>query len=341
MPVKPKDIKSYKALRKFYQKDEPPIEVVMDQLHLDSENAVELAEYVRHPPKRMDKPAPVPSSVIDTPPIFSPVPTIKKDKLLAILRWPMLFLGIGAFFLSCHFAIDALSKRQPIWIAWIMAAVLIGFGLMSAELAVYYKLQKKKTWWVFALTWLLILFYSINTTTSSFYDRWNARAASIDVLVSGNEASRALLDSYDRQINDNGILAQDKRIRLTTFQATIKKYDDATLVKGTEYNNATWGAISLEKELKTLQGAIEKATAAKQQLLIENPDVKRDVKKEKPSDYYVWVSGIFRRFGVNADTLQFVVDLIPALVLDLISSLSLYVFLFLGKKPIDIKEEKK
>jgi hypothetical protein len=335
MSINRKQVNAYKALKKYYMKEDPPIEAVMDMLHLGPEAALELVEFIKHPPK-IEKPVPSPAPAS----YQEPMPLPKMDKLIAILRWPMLIFAIGAFFLSCYFSIDALSKRQPVWIAWLMGVVLIGFGLVSAELSVYYKRQKSKNWWIFGIAWLLILFYSINTTTASFYDRWTVRETRMDVAVASDEASRSLLLSYETQESDKKILIADKRIRLANFQATLKKYEDPELTKGAEYNNATWGAISLEKEIVALSKELTGVTELKNSLLRENPAVKKESSANKPSNYYEWVANIFKKFKVNADTLQFIVDLIPAIVLDLISSLALYVFLFLGKKPIDYEERK-
>jgi hypothetical protein len=338
MSISKSDIKKYKALKKYYQKEEIPIEAVMDQLHLGPEAAVELVEYIKHPPKPVKPVVPI---VIDPVSIPEPAPLVKRDRLIAILRWPMLLFAAGAFFLSCYFSIDALSKRQPVWIAWLMGAVLIGFGLISFELSVYYKRQKNKNWWIFGTAWLLILIYSINTTTSSFYDRWTMRETVMEASTASDEASVSLLASYETQEVDKKTLIADKRIRLANFQATLKKYEDPELTKGAEYNNATWGAISLEKEIVVLSKELTTITEQKNALLRENPAVKKESSVGKPSNYYEWVATIFKRFKVSADTLQFTVDLIPAVVLDLISSLALYVFLFLGKKPIDSEEKKK
>jgi hypothetical protein len=249
----------------------------------------------------------------------------------------MLILGLGAFFLSCYFSIDALSRRQPIAIAWIMGLVLIGFGLVSSQLSVYYKRKKSKNWMIFGVAWLLILVYSINTTTSSFYDHWVMNSAKTAQAASSGNTNRELLASYERQLTDKATLMQDKRKRLTVFQAMLKLYEDPAKVKGSEYNNATWGALSLEKEIGAVAKEIDALNKSKDALLLANPKIK--VSTVQSSSYYEWVATVFKRLRLSADTLQFIVDLIPAIVLDMISSLAIYVFLFLGRKEIDLVEE--
>jgi hypothetical protein len=249
----------------------------------------------------------------------------------------VLFFAVLAFALSCFFGIDALAKRQPIFIAIIMGTVLIGFGRASAQVAVYKKRLVQKDWWIFAAVWAFTLIYSINSTTYSFYDRWviNQEKSNTSVIV--NQANRALLDSYEKEENEKNIAISDKRKRLSVFQATIDKYLDPTLEKGKEYNTAVYGAIALEKEIDKLDGELKPILDKKRAILAENPEVKGATASTGRKTYYSFIAGIFKN-KFSSDGLQFIVDLIPAIIFDIICDLGLYVFLFLEKIQAKKKE---
>jgi len=295
--------------------------ILMGQLKINENEAKELIEYMKNPPKRGR-----PKKVI------VPAPEVKGKSLIFILRWPMLACAFIAFVLSCVITVTELGKRQPWIIAIPLGIALIGFSVCASEMGFYYsKIKKHGLAFIFLAIWILTVAYSINNTTSSFYDRWRQRTAEENVTTAQTLTNQALYDNLKIQITDIDAQIVDTRIRLVPFQNIIKKYDDPSVKKGAEYSNAYWGADSLEKKLKGLvekkQGIVDKQNS----LLEQHSDIKNDTGKTMKSTYYAFIAGIFK--GVNADFLQFTIDLIPALVLDVIASMALYVFLF-------VKEEK-
>jgi hypothetical protein len=313
-------LKGYKALKNFYEGSDPPVDVVMDQLKLPAEKARELIAYMRNPPKR-GRPK-------------KSVPTVEKHIVSSIIRWIMLPIAPIAFACSCFFMIDTIGRTQPKLIAWLMSIVILAFGNMSLEVAVYQKQKKNKNWILFIATWLFIVVYSITATTSSFYTRTVARDSTKDAAVAVNNANRTILSTFDAQIATKESLIADKRVRLATFQKTLEKYIDVSIERGKEYNNAYWAASSMEGSIKKLEDEKEVIVQKKLTLLSENPDVMKDAELEKSKNYYAWVATLFHG-RISASTVQFAVDLLPSILLDLISSLSLYVFLFMGKKRLD------
>lgn len=315
-------IKGYKALKNFYEGSDPPLDVVMDQLKLPAEKARELIVYMRNPPKRGRPKKAIPAVVAE------------KNIVSTIIRWIMLPIAPIAFACSCYFMIDTIGRTQPKLLAWPMSIVILAFGNMSLEVAVYQKQKKNGNWILFVATWIFIVIYSITATTSSFYTRTAARDGAKDAVVAANNANRVILTTFDEQIATKKSLIADKRVRLTNFQKTLEKYADTSIVRGKEYNNAYWAASSMEDSIKNLENEKEVIVQKKLTLLSENPDVMKDAELEKPKNYYAWVATLFHG-RVSVSTVQFAVDLLPSILLDLISSLSLYVFLFMGKKRLD------
>lgn len=335
--------RKYKALRPFYD-GEPPVEIVMDSLSLNAEDAVKLinemtkVKETKAPPKEPIKQAP--------PPIIPPVPPIEPEagvlteNQIRFIRWPVLVIGIVALALSCYFGVDSLTKRQALFIAIPLGIVLIGFGRSAFQVAVYKKRLGQDDWWIFGLVWVVILFYGMNSTTYSFYDRWTVKQSVVVSQTVADANSKELLTSYAKEENDVAMRVADKRKRLAVFQSTLDKYTaDPTLTKGSEYNTAVYGAIALEKEIKSLEDGLKETINKKRQLLEKKADASVTTAVGR-KNYYEYVSGILKKW-LSADTLQFIVDLIPAIALDVICDMSLYIFLFLGKRPLDAKKKKK
>lgn len=329
-----KKLAAARSLVNFYNGN-PPNDVVMAQLKVNEAEAKELLEYVRNPPKRGRPPKKKKEEkvvVTEKKSEQKPEQKQKVNKLIYTLRWPMLICAMIAFVLSCIITVSELAKRQPLAIAVPMGIAFIGFGLCSSEMGFFYKKTKRPGLaFAFIAIWVMIVAYSINNTTSSFYDRWRERSMAQDNVAAQTITNQALFESYEKQEKEKDTLIADKRKRLAIFQATLDKYVDPELKRGAEYNNATWGAISLEKEIKALDTDRTLIIEKKQKLLESHTDIKKDTGLTRVSTYYSFVSKIFK--GLSADLLQFIIDLLPALVLDLISSMALYVFLF-------VKEEK-
>lgn len=313
-------IKGYRALKNFYEGSDPPLDVVMDQLKLPADKARELIAFMRSPPKR-GRPKKAAS-------------VVEKNIISTIIRWLMLPIAPIAFACSSYFMIDTIGRTQPSFLAWLMSIVILAFGNMSLEVAVYQRQKKNKNWILFVATWVFIVIYSITATTSSFYTRTTAKDSTRDAEVAQNNTNRAILSTFEEQIAVKDKLIEDKRIRLTNFQKILEKYTDPSIEKGKEYNNAYWAASSMENDIKKLENEKDAIVQKKLKLLSENPDVMKDAELEKPKNYYAWIATIFGG-RISVSTIQFIIDLLPSILLDLISSLSLYVFLFLGKKPLD------
>ena len=315
-------VRAYKALKSFYRED-PPVADVMNQLKLSADEAAELIDYVNNPPKRGRPPKIV---------VHSPN---KKRDAISFIRWPMLLCGIAALVGSIYFMIDKLSQVQPMFIAVLIGTTLIGFGTMSFEVAVYQKQRKIKAWFAFIIAWVFIIIYSVTATTGSFYNRTLAKTQAKEQSTVVVSANKVLYDKYEQQIKDINTLIEDRRVKLTNFQSILGKYADPSVERGKEYTNAYWSADSFEKAIRAQEEEKKKLVGEQVVLLQKSPEIVKDAELAKVKDYSVQIAYIFRAFHWDASVIQFIIDTIPSMLLDVISSLSFYVFLFLGKNPID------
>jgi hypothetical protein len=318
--------KAYFGLRAFYNNSEPPIDVVADQLKVPIPVATEMV--VQFNTKR--KPA------LKKPP---PTPGIP-PWILTLLRWPMLVFAAVAFYLSCYFSIQYLKERQPAYIAWLISVALIGFGNFSFEIAAFTRKQGKKgASWLFLLAWAFILVYSVSTTIGSLYNSYVDTLFNKEtVLVQTNAARMEYSNLLANEKNKNTEL-DDKRKRLSIQQGILATFDTLEKQRADRkgYGDASWLSTVYERDTKKLGEELSKIREQLTELIQKNPEIARDIKVEKKPDYYEWLAKIFKS---SADWIQFIMQTIPAVVLDIISSASLYVFLFLNNIAVDYRKKK-
>jgi hypothetical protein len=323
-------IRSYNALKTFYGGKDPSLEEVVAQLKLPADEAEELIDYIHNPPKR------------GRPPKVVPVSTAKEIEHdpISFIRWPMLLVGLGALIGSIYFMVDKIAQTQPIWLAVLLGITLICFGTMCFEVAIYQNRIGSKSWWIFIAIWVFIIIYSITATTGSFYNRNILKKQKQEISTVSTSAQKTIYNKYQVQIEGYDKNIADRRVKLNNFHKILEKYTDISLVKGKEYNEAYWSADTFEKAIRDDEKEKNKLVEKQTKLLVDNPDIVKDTELNKIRDYSEQIAYIFRGWHWDAAIVQFVIDTIPAMLLDIMSSLSLYVFLFLGKKTLDSEEEK-
>ena len=304
------------------------------------------------PEKSAEKPQPVVAAKpVVTPPIVvkkpqpvvvpKPIPTqpiVKKDRTIPLLRWPMLAFAAMAVILSCYFTIDWLGNQQPKLIAWLMGITLIGFGMMAFQISSFMRTRGKRfvalgfmTAWVFLTSW------SITNTVSSLYTHYTARQAKKTTQSSLAVADKAIYESLKSQEEEIIFRNTNKKADIAKYRAIVKTSEEKGDTSSQDYKNARWLVSVKEKELLSIAEELKVKREEIQAQLKKNSTVVETVKSLQTNEFFGWMAGIFK---MDADLLQFIIMCIPAVILDIIASASLYVFLFL-EKMVDSRKEKK
>jgi hypothetical protein len=259
-----------------------------------------------------------------------PVVSVENSYVVTFLKvsaLPFAFLALG---LSIYFSMSFLSKQFPWIMALLLSCTLVGFGVFAFEC--FSLFMKRKAWgWMafFGALWVCVTIYTVGTSTSSLYESYLNRVQVSQAKASTSDANRQLYSNYQDEEANLQQQIEDKRKRLEIQQTVMETFDtyEKQQANKAAYNNAYWLAGQLEKEIAGIQTKISETRDKRQKLLIGDSTITTIGVNRK--GIYEWLAGIFK---TSADMIQFVLQVIPAAVLDIIAPLSLYIFLFLRKK---------
>jgi hypothetical protein len=251
--------------------------------------------------------------------------------LIPFLRWPMLLFGLASLFLSCYYSIHWLGSQQSMAISWIMGITLIGFGLFSFEISIYQRQKGKKSWLLFLLVWCFIVLYNVSTILASLYSSYSVKITTSETQAVVTTAERQRYTGILDAIKDKEAILGSLQKKLIVQQQVLAEYDTRAkqLSDSKGYGNASWLVTVTEKEIKTLDKDIQGERVKTDELLKNNPNIMKEMGKENTLDFFAWISKLFR---ISPAMIQFILQVIPAMVLDVISAAALYVFLYLGRE---------
>lgn len=291
-----------------------------------------------HGPRPLGVPAPKPKKVKTTPVVTKPepvkeappIPVVKKDiDPLPFIRWSMLVIGIASIGLSAFFSIDTLSTQLPALVAWIAGFVLVGFATIGAETAIYLFQRKKLMWIPLALLSAIIFLFSGTSIVSSLYNNYLSKQ------VEGEKVELVLdiaYKNYQKELDSITRFNEEKArvlAKVAPAYSLLAEFDTFEEQKeyATRYKEALIAVSTAEKSLKEIQANIDKAENTKDTLLKKYPEIL--LKEAEKKGIYDWLGGIF---NVDSGFIQFLLSVIPAISLDFIGTLGLYVFFFVRKE---------
>jgi hypothetical protein len=139
-------------------------------------------------------------------------------------------------------------------------------------------------------------------------------------------------DSYEKEIATITRLGEDKIRILDKAKPAydlLKEFDTFEEQKtyASKYKEALTAVTNAEKSLVELQKSVDIAEKNKDNLLKEYPVLLLKVTEQV--GVYEWIGKIF---NVDAGFVQFMLSVIPAISLDFIGTLGLYVYFFMRRK---------
>lgn len=319
-------IQVYKSLLDFYMEhDKIPLSIFAREVGLPEEQALSLLNDFKvtvKPPPKKGKSKKIKKSIEPDESAFS----------LWFLKILALPFSISALVLSVFFSVTFLSKQFNPFLAVALSSTIVGFGTFCFEAMTLF--GKRKSWGasiLFAVIWVGIVCYSCGTSISALYESYLLRMYNKTVTLTETNANRELYSSYDDEEKSKLELMEDKRKRLDIQQGILEELNTMEKQKANKasYQNAYWAASQLEKEITTISERVSKLRELKQELLKKDQNISRNKAEDTKPDIYSWLAKIFK---TSSDFMQFVLQAIPAVVLDIISPLALYLFLFLRKK---------
>ena len=227
----------------------------------------------------------------------------------------LLFTSLISGYISTLHTATYLYDYVDMFSAWLMSASVTAYNATAFEVSVIFKSKRRfGLTFVFITLWAMVTLFSMATTVSVFYDRFNFTETQIA------EENKAI-DSGKLSLQ----LLQKKEVDLREA-IDFKKKD---IEYRQEHDYAT---TAVRQELEKLQTELQENLTEQQKLLSDTPEITEKVTKKKESLF----SFLGRLLHMEGGVLEFIMSTLSAIFVNLISPLSLTaVTELLKKKSLD------
>lgn len=251
--------------------------------------------------KRATPPPSVATAVADSTPVQEP----ERDSRQGGVIWICLLLAmtsiISMYISTLHTAVYLYDYVDRIS-AWLMSAGVTAYNSTAFEVSVLFKGRRRYTLTgVFMLLWVFVTLFSMATTVSVFYDRFNATEVEDSLVNSGRDAGRARLAV---------LRSQEASLR----EAVAFKRRDMEYRQEHEY-----ATTAVRLELNGLEAELQ-SNLDEQMALIEGTP---DATAEKPVVRESLFAFLGRLMHMKGGVLEFIMSTLSAVFVNLIAPLSL------------------
>lgn len=214
------------------------------------------------------------------------------------------FTSVISMYISTLHTATYLKDYADVFSAWLMSASVTAYNSTAFEVSILFR--KKRRYFlttVFMFLWVLVTLFSMATTVSVFYDRFNFNEAQIIEVNSENDSQRLALELLQKK---------EKDLR----EAIDFKKKDIEYRQEREFSTN-----ALREELNGLQNELQKNLTEQQELLSATPEASKTegetVRKESLFTF------LGRLLHINNGILEFIMSMLSAIFVNLIAPLSL------------------
>ena len=224
------------------------------------------------------------------------------------------FTSLISGYISTLHTATYLYDYVDVFSAWLMSASVTAYNATAFEVSVIFKSKRRfGLTFVFITLWTMVTLFSMATTVSVFYDRFNFTETQIALENKQSDSNKLTLE-----------LLQKKEADLRE-SIEFKKKD-------IEYRQERdYATTAVRLELEALQKELQKNLSEQQQLLQETPEVTEKVTKRKESLF----AFLGRLMKIEGGVLEFIFSTMSAIFINLISPLSLTAVLELRRKELN------
>ena len=218
--------------------------------------------------------------------------------IVALLGFTSLISG----YISTLHTATYLYDYVDVFSAWLMSSSVTAYNATAFEVSVIFKSKRRfGLTFVFITLWSMVTLFSMATTVSVFYDRFNfteAQIAQENKQSDSNKLSLELLRTKEKDIRE---------------AIEFKKKD-------IEYRQEKdYATTAVRAELNNLQTKLQENLTEQENLLKETPEITEKVTKRKESLF----SFLGRLMHLEGGILEFIFSTMSAIFINLISPLSL------------------
>lgn len=195
--------------------------------------------------------------------------------------------------------------------AWLLSTAVTAYNSSAFEVSVmFHNMKRNFMAFIFMLLWAMVTVFSMATTVSVFYDRFNFNETQIaqeNKAVDSNKLGLELLRTKEKDLRE----------------AIEFKKKDIEYRQEREY-----ATTAVRLELENLQKELQENLTQQQELLKETPEVMEEKLQRKESLF----AFLGRMIGLEGGILEFIMSTLSAIFINLIAPLSLTAVIELNKR---------
>ena len=233
------------------------------------------------------------------------------------IRSSFLIIGILAFASVCSMYESTLHTATYLYdyvdliSAWLLSTAVTAYNSSAFEVSVmFHNMKRNFMAFIFMLLWAMVTAFSMATTVSVFYDRFNFNETQIaqeNKAVDSNKLGLELLRTKEKDLRE----------------AIEFKKKDIEYRQEREY-----ATTAVRLELEALQKELQENLTEQQELLKETPEVMEEKLQRKESLF----AFLGRMIGLEGGILEFIMSTLSAIFINLIAPLSLTAVIELNKR---------
>ncbi len=228
-----------------------------------------------------------------------------------------LIIGILAFASVCSMYESTLHTATYLYdyvdlvSAWLLSTAVTAYNSSAFEVSVmFHTMRRNFMAFIFMLLWAMVTVFSMATTVSVFYDRFNFNETQIaqeNKAIDSNKLGLELLRTKEKDLRES---------------IEFKKKD-------IEYRQERdYATTAVRLELENLQKELQENLTEQQKLLEETPEVMEEKLQKKESLF----SFLGRMIRLEGGILEFIMSTLSAIFINLIAPLSLTAVIELNKR---------
>ena len=224
------------------------------------------------------------------------------------------FTSLISGYISTLHTATYLYDYVDVFSAWLMSASVTAYNATAFEVSVIFKSKRRfGLAFVFITLWAMVTLFSMATTVSVFYDRFNFIETQIALENKQTDSNKLALELLQKKESDLRESIEFKK-------------------KDIEYRQEKdYATTAVRTELNELQEELQKNLSEQQQLLQETPEATEKVTKRKESLF----AFLGRLMKIEGGVLEFIFSTMSAIFINLISPLSLTAVLELRRKELN------
>ena len=235
----------------------------------------------------------------------------RKNRSIFLIILILAFASVCSMYESTLHTATYLFDYVDMISAWLLSTAVTAYNSSAFEVSVmFHNMKRNFMAFIFMLLWAMVTLFSMATTVSVFYDRFNFNETQIaqeNKAVDSNKLGLELLRTKEKDLRE----------------AIEFKKKDIEYRQEREY-----ATTAVRLELENLQKELQENLTEQQKLLEETPEVMEEKLQRKESLF----AFLGRLIGLEGGILEFVMSTLSAIFINLIAPLSLTAVIELNKR---------